>query len=87
MLAGAALNVPDNSLYLSPILRGNETGPVVIPLFYPRFWARVNATAATRELTLTITHTFELGGGMSGPISQFFPLALRVMFQFLFQVY
>lgn len=56
VLAGAGLNIPRKELRLAPIVAGNEK--VVLPLYYPNFWATVTADPATKKLTLKVTKTF-----------------------------
>jgi len=56
VMAGAGLNVPRKELRLSPVIKGNEK--VILPLYYPTFWATLTADPSTKELTLKITRTF-----------------------------
>lgn len=55
VLAGAGVDIPRRELRLSPVV-GNEK--VVLPLYFPTFWATLTADPATRRLTLEITRTF-----------------------------
>ena len=56
MLAGAGLNVPAQELRLAPVVKGREK--VVMPLYYPGFWARLTVDPARRKIKLQITKTF-----------------------------
>lgn len=57
ILACAGLDLPDRTLYLSPVMtKSQET--VKLPLFYPRFWATVTADRAAHTLTLHIDKLF-----------------------------
>ncbi len=56
VLAGAGVNIPKKELRLSPIVTGKER--VVLPLFYPTFWATVTADPATKRLTVKVIKTF-----------------------------
>lgn len=56
VLAGAGLNVPQKELRLAPIVANNSK--VVLPLFYPTFWATLTADPTTRKLNLEVTRTF-----------------------------
>lgn len=56
VLAGAGLNVPAQELRLAPVVKGREK--VVMPLYYPGFWARLTVDPARRKIKLQITKTF-----------------------------
>lgn len=76
-LSGASLDLPDRRLYLSPrLMRG--TDELHAPLFFPRFWARLDYSRPTGTLTLRIDRVFAdavLSGagrapaGASGPMT------------------
>lgn len=55
VLAGAGINLPERELRLSPVVRDRK---VVLPLFYPGFWATLTADPSTRTLLLEVTRTF-----------------------------
>lgn len=55
VLAGAGVNIPGRELRLSPVVNDEK---VVLPLFFPTFWATLTADPATRRLTLKVTRTF-----------------------------
>lgn len=56
IFAGAGLNVPNEELRLAPIITGKEK--VIMPLFYPSFWADVIIEPKKRKLSLEIIKTF-----------------------------
>ena len=56
VIAGAGINVPEKELRLSPIIA--ESGKTVLPLFYPKFWAKLIADPSDRTLKLEIIETF-----------------------------
>ena len=56
VIAGAGINVPEKELRLSPIIA--ENGKTVLPLFYPKFWAKLIADPSDRTLKLEIIETF-----------------------------
>ncbi len=55
VLAGAGVNIPGRELRLAPVV---GDGKVVLPLYFPTFWATLTADPATRRLTLKVTRTF-----------------------------
>jgi hypothetical protein len=56
-LTGATLDVPNRAFYLAPhIPKG--MGELHVPLFFPTFWARVDAVPARKRLTVTVTKVF-----------------------------
>jgi uncharacterized protein (DUF608 family) len=58
VLAGSGLDIPNHTLYLSPLMHHNEAR-AIYPLFFPRFWAILTADRKKRKLTLKITHVFD----------------------------
>jgi hypothetical protein len=60
VLAGAALDVPSRTLFLAPTVRPAETR-VVLPLFFPSFWATVlveRSTPAGGSIRISVTKAF-----------------------------
>lgn len=57
LLAGAGLNVPAEELRLSPVVKGNEK--IILPLYYPRFWGRVEIDPSRKRLKFVVTKVFE----------------------------
>ena len=60
-MASAALDVGNQTLFLAPVMKPTEQR-VVLPLFFPRFWAtisveRSNATHP-RTISLRVTKTY-----------------------------
>lgn len=55
VLAGAGVNIPGRVLRLAPVVGGEK---VMLPLFFPTFWATLTADPAARRLTLKVTRTF-----------------------------
>ena len=62
VLDGSALDVPSGTLFLSPILRPEESVNVY-PVYFPGFWATVRADRKTHSLKFEITRVF----GNAGP--------------------
>lgn len=56
VLAGAGLNVPAGELRLSPVVKGEK--PVMLPLYYPLFWAEVHIDPRLERIELKVTKTF-----------------------------
>ena len=56
VLAGAGINIPEKELRLAPIVKSEK---VVLPLFYPGFWATLTADPSSEALTLKITKTYK----------------------------
>lgn len=56
LFAGAGLNVPKKELHLAPVVKGKD--PVVLPLFYPGFWAKLTLNPKTKKASLKIIKTF-----------------------------
>ena len=56
VLAGAGLNVPRQELRLAPIVEGKDK--VVLPLYYPTFWATLSLDPIRKKALLEITKTF-----------------------------
>lgn len=56
VLAGAGLNVPRQELRLAPVVEGKEK--VVLPLYYPTFWATLSLDPTRKKASLEITKTF-----------------------------
>jgi non-lysosomal glucosylceramidase len=64
VLAGAALNVPAQTLWLSPVVSPNTTAPALYPVFFPGAWATVTAApagvlGANATLTVAVTRVFD----------------------------
>lgn len=57
VLAGAGLDVPKGTLYLAPILPPGSDR-IVLPIYFPRFWAMVEFAPSRRIWTLRILKTF-----------------------------
>lgn len=55
VLAGSALHVPDKTIVLGPSLVGDR---LMVPLYYPKYWAFLDYRPRDGVLTYTITHTF-----------------------------
>ena len=68
VLAGVALDVPSGTLFVSPLLRENETS-VQWPVLLPQMWlsvaaARVEGAESGGSLTVTVTRAFaDVAGG------------------------
>ncbi|WP_029906763.1 GH116 family glycosyl-hydrolase [Prevotella sp. 10(H)] len=60
VLAGAGLNVPDKELRLAPVVNGKEK--IILPLYYPTFWATLTVEPKTKKLLLEITKTYGNNG-------------------------
>lgn len=58
ILAGSGLDVPAHTLYLSPIMQKNQHR-VVMPVYFPRFWATVTTDRDQRKLTFKVTKVFD----------------------------
>jgi non-lysosomal glucosylceramidase len=58
VLAGSGLDLPGETLYLAPVLRTGEQ-KAVLPIYFPRFWASVEADRSARTLRLTVTKVFD----------------------------
>ncbi len=56
LFAGAGLNIPRKELRLAPIITGKEK--ILLPLFYPKFWATLSLDPKSKKASLTITKTF-----------------------------
>lgn len=56
LLAGAGLNVPAGELRLAPVVKGS--GKMILPLYYPRFWGRVEIDPSRKSLRLVVTKVF-----------------------------
>ena len=56
LFAGAGVNIPRGELRIAPNIRGKEK--VVLPLFYPTFWAVISLDPKTKMASLKITKTF-----------------------------
>lgn len=56
VIAGAGVNIPKKELRLSPIVSDKEK--TVLPLYYPKFWAKLIADPITKSLKLKIIETF-----------------------------
>lgn len=56
VLAGAGLNVPRQELRLAPVVEGKEK--VLLPLYYPTFWATLSLDPTRKKASLEITKTF-----------------------------
>jgi hypothetical protein len=84
-LTGTTLDIPNRTFHIAPhILR--EMGELHTPVFFPTFWARVDAVPSSNRLTVTILKTFgetpsftRLMGGVDGkPIPLRWPLPATV---------
>lgn len=58
VLAGAGLDVPNETLYLAPIFDENAR-LVRLPLFYPNFWATLEIEPEERKMRLKVEKVFE----------------------------
>ena len=56
LFAGAGVNIPRGELRIAPVIRGREK--VVLPLFYPTFWAVISLDPKSNKASLKITKTF-----------------------------
>lgn len=56
-LAGASLDVPRGTLDLNP-QSPDGAATMKLPLYFPRFWATLEANTTTRRATLTVTNSF-----------------------------
>lgn len=56
VLAGAGLNIPRQELRLSPVVEGKDK--IVLPLYYPTFWATLSLDPVKRKASLEITKTY-----------------------------
>ena len=78
VMAGSALHVANATLYLSPLVTPSDGDSITLPLFYPRFWARVEVVQSVKSLRLVITRTFEGEGAAAGPVLLFRVAAVPV---------
>jgi len=57
VLAGTALDIPSKTLFLAPVLRPSDD-KLVLPVYFPRFWATVTVDRKGHQLALQVTRTF-----------------------------
>jgi uncharacterized protein (DUF608 family) len=83
-LTGTTLDLPKRTFYVSPHIPASM-GALHVPVFFPTFWARLDAVPATKRLTVTVLKTFgttaaftTVMGDVNGkPISLRHPLPVR----------
>lgn len=56
-LTGTSLDLPNKTLYVSPHIPASMR-ELHVPVFFPTFWARVDAVPASKSLTVTVLKTF-----------------------------
>ena len=58
VLAGAGLSIPENEIRLAPLVP-DDMQEVMIPLYYPRFWAELSINTGKKSINLEITKKFD----------------------------
>ncbi|HEY3268884.1 MAG TPA: GH116 family glycosyl-hydrolase [Armatimonadota bacterium] len=56
-LTGTSLDLPNRTFYVSPHIP-ESMGGLHVPVFFPTFWARVDANPDKKKLTVTVLKTF-----------------------------
>jgi len=57
VLAGSGVDVPGNVLHLAPVLRADRL--TALPVFFPRFWAMLEADRDRRQLAFRVLKVFD----------------------------
>jgi non-lysosomal glucosylceramidase len=57
LMASAGLSVPDQTLYLAPVIRPGETR-VRLPVYFPDFWAMVECDTQAKTVRVRVTKVF-----------------------------
>jgi non-lysosomal glucosylceramidase len=57
VLAGSALDLPSKTLFLAPVMRPSDQ-KLVLPVYFPTFWATVTVDRQQRKITMAVTKVF-----------------------------